>query len=64
MVAGRSRITLFPEAGASNTVPEMACSGDGESGLDWIPHEAEVVGVKADAAFTMTAAATLRTLSD
>lgn len=56
----------FDEVGASRTVEE-AWSGEGESGLVWMPKEAECVagGVKADAAPIMTAAAvTVIALSD
>mmetsp|Transcript_29634 Transcript_29634/g.62840 ORF Transcript_29634/g.62840 Transcript_29634/m.62840 type:complete len:87 (-) Transcript_29634:196-456(-) len=64
MIDGRSRTTPLPEAGVSIIVAD-ACNGDGESGLECIPKEAEVViGAKADAALIMMAAATLSTLSD
>ena len=56
----------FEEAGvesASSAVAE-ACKGEGESGRDCAPKEADVVGVKADTVLIMTAAATPKILSD
>lgn len=63
MMDGRSRTTPLPVEGESSALAD-ACNGDGESGLDCIPTEAEVIGAKADAALIMTAAATLSTFSD
>jgi len=50
---------------ASSTVAD-ACNKDGESGLDCIPVDADVIeiGANADAALIMMAAVTLKTLSD
>jgi len=58
-------MTPLPVDGASSTVAD-ACNKDGESGLDCMPVDADVIkiGAKADATLIMMEAAMMRALSD